>query len=234
MMDVGRRAESDVLSASALTQLEPSASLRLFVPHVTLQPVSELWTTTIPGYATGGGTVLLAVATAGLLYLDRKNRLREALRGAHKVFAIAEERDAPRSSIAPSASLNFKLQVITIINAGPDPIFDAGGDASIPKTEGHPGSIWQHGLHQNNLSFVLPNERASLHGQWGNFTDEGVFAREELPYWAYEQVPISIWWTDSGGRRWRRDGRSEPVPVDGSHRQGLLRRRVRDRSYRAE
>lgn len=191
---------------------------------------SELWSVTVPGYATGVGTVLLVLVTAAVLYVDRQRDQREARRDARKVFAIAEQTEHQRKTPG-TTRLRMRLPSrfwreldlersapvvtdhLTIVNAGPDPIFNVSASVDpIEKTLGHPGFGWNPGLHQYSLPFVLPNERDQLAGTWGNWTEDGEFHQEQLPYWAYAQLQIRVEWTDARGLSWYRMGSSNPVP----------------------
>jgi hypothetical protein len=168
--------------------------------------MSDLWSVTVPGYATGAGTVLLVIVTAMAIYRDRRRDKAEALREARRVFAAAIERDVPGTAQVPR-----KFQSIMIVNAGPDPIFDVG--AGSYKVEGS-RATWMPGVHQSSVPFILPGDRGYLNGHWAEVNQDGSLPHLQLQYWAYPTLPVVVSWTDGRGLRWERLRGRKPHQID--------------------
>lgn len=182
--------------------------------------VSDLWSVTIPGYTTGVATVGLVVVTAITVRgdrvreqrsLDRETRreVAAATRDARKVFAISADPDDPLHGAGPSA-----VERIMFVNGGDAPIFNVGG-GSLP-TEDERNSTpfyWEHGIHQLNLSFLLPGQQGFLGGQW--MDTSGCHPRgADVVYWMRPQLPVVAYWTDGRGNRWERVRNEEPATID--------------------
>lgn len=170
--------------------------------------MSELWSITIPGYTTGVATVaLVAVAAVGVARDRRRNR-QSALRDARKVFGTTSEDRPPGAAAEPGEQFDH---VLTVINVSPDPIFEVAAFSGIVQSD--PKLHWSPALHQYVIPYVLPGQSGTMIGHWrkgdhplGSTADPVA----QIPYWAWRQLPVVVWWTDGRGLEWARESSNEP------------------------
>jgi hypothetical protein len=183
---------------------------------ITAKKHDEFWQIAVPTYLTGVGTLALAVVNVILLRQEAADR--EALAAAQAERDTEEARREARKVVTTSERLAViyepQPEVIRVLNAGSEPIFDVRVTKASSK-DGWPIERFWHwhpdtGRDATNPQVVLPNEQFDFAGNWRN---------EHIPDLAHPPeadratLVASITWTDSRGRRWHRDGNALPEPV---------------------
>jgi hypothetical protein len=195
----------------------------------------DFWSVAVPGVLTGFGTLGLAVVTVWLSLTERRrdDRLRaeqfrdvedrvrasaaaEAVREARKVMTEIVPVHQTGSSMAPW------LDVVRIINAGSEPILDievicGGVRTGLVAFNDRPAE-WQTGSGEAARPYLMAGGSHTLNGTWVRAIPPADIQPDSVPFEVVNglsnaersTLDISIAWTDSSGRFWRRDGRGLP------------------------